>query len=322
MQATLNANFGVSSTVARFEWLYLDNPDGLAKAWFVLDDRNGEVVGATAAFPRRVRLKGRSEPVVAWNCGDFSISLKHRTMGAAIKLRRAARESIDRAERLFLYAHPNNRMLQVHLKVGHMPLGRMVRYAKPLMMSTGNRFVDGVSKTMLRLAGADWLVRSRYEIEQVDTIASPEFDALDEAASRRLGTALVRDGAYVDWRFRRNPLKRYDVITARRGGRLAGYLAFSVDEGLALVSDWLSETPEAVAPLFAGLLRELRRRDVRAVSAIALETHPDWRRLQYLGFRRRPDFSTAVTYVPEDCRDRSSIVSADAWYMTVGDRDV
>ena len=46
-----NENFAIKGSDARFRWLYTDNPDGRATAWFVIDDRTGEVAGGTS--PRR-----------------------------------------------------------------------------------------------------------------------------------------------------------------------------------------------------------------------------------------------------------------------------
>ena len=45
---------------------------------------------------------------------------RYRAGGAAIALRRAARTAVDQGVRPFLYAHPNERMLQIHIRVGHL----------------------------------------------------------------------------------------------------------------------------------------------------------------------------------------------------------
>ena len=56
---------------ARFEWSYSSNPYGNPRAWLVVDQASGAVVGATAAFPRRFLVDGR--PVVGWNGGDTDL---------------------------------------------------------------------------------------------------------------------------------------------------------------------------------------------------------------------------------------------------------
>ncbi|HET9265666.1 MAG TPA: hypothetical protein VFO14_21625 [Vicinamibacterales bacterium] len=321
LMGTLNDNFRMQLPIDRFRWLYLDNPDGRAVAWLAIDEGSGEIVGSTAVTPRRIRL-GRARQVVAWNCGDFSIRPRYRTMGVALKLRRAARDAVDAGARPFLYAHPNDRMLPVHLKVGHSPLGRMVRHARRMRMETGWGVVDAVGSVGLQWMGRELFVRRREELELLTSDAGQEFDDLYERAFARLGTALVRDAAYVRWRFQRMPVDSHELIVSRRGSALTGYLAFAVQDRVAHVKDWLTADDAARDQLFAGFIRDMGRRDVRSISVIALETHPDlpaWRRF---GFFVRPESSTAITYVPESFPDRTEVSAPQAWYMTVGDRDV
>jgi hypothetical protein len=230
---------------------------------------------------------------------------------------------VDQGASAFLYAHPNERMLAVHLKVGHMPLGRMVRHARPLRVATGQAWGDRVAAAGLRYAGMDWLVPRRLDVEWLDGgPLGPEFDELDERGGHRLGTALVRDAAYLQWRFLRSPVRPYEMLVVRASGRIAGYLAFWIEDGVAHVADWLVGIDTAWGPLFAEFIREMRRRELRSISVITLESHPDLARLRRFGFFRRPDASTAVVYAPERAPARDRIVDASAWYMTVGDRDV
>jgi hypothetical protein len=323
LASVFNANFRIKGDDARFRWLYLNNPDGRATAWFVLDDRTGEVVGCTAVFPRRMRVRGCSRPVVAWNCGDFCIMPRHRTLGAAIELRRAARDAVDRGVSPFLYAHPNDRMLQIHLKVGHRPLGRMLRYARPLRPRTGWRVADALGAGALRVAGFDMWVRSPHEAELMTQGAlGDEFSELYDAAASGLGTSLVRDATYLTWRFCENPTTVNEIVVTRLGSRLTGYLVFTMDGPGAVIKDWLAPDVEAWNRLFAACLGELRRRAVQSVSVIALETHRDLPRLRRFGFVRRPGASTAVTYAGSTYPHRSDVTAPESWYMTVGDRDI
>jgi hypothetical protein len=322
LMESLNDNFRMQLPIDRFRWLYLDNPDGRAVAWFAVDDNTGEIVGSTAVSPRRIRVGRGSQAVVAWNCGDFSIRPRYRTMGAALKLRRAAKHAVDAGARPFLYAHPNDRMLPVHLKSGHSPLGRMVRHARKMRLETGSRVLNGAARIGLRLLGRDVFVRRRDEVELLTSEVGAEFDDLYERASGRLVTALVRDARYVRWRFQRMPVEQHEILVTRRGRTLTGYLAFLVRDRVAHAKDWLAVDDAARDELFAGFVREMSSRNVLSLSVIALESHPDlptWRRF---GFFLRPESSTAITYVSESFPGRADVSTPHAWYMTVGDRDV
>ena len=318
----LNDNFRARVPIDRFRWLYLDNPDGRAVAWFAVDDRSGEVVGSTAVTPRRIRLGRCRQEVVAWNCGDFSISPRYRTMGAALKLRRAARDAIDAGARPFLYAHPNDRMLPVHLRVGHAPLGRMVRYARRMRIETGWPVVDAAGSIGLRFIGRESFVRRREDLELVTATVGADFDELYARAASRLGTALVRDASYVRWRFWQMPCERHEIVVTRRKANLSGYLAFAIRDRVAHIKDWLTVDEAARDQLFAGFIREMRRRDVETLSMIALETHPDVQAWRKFGFLRRPESSTAITYAGDSFPQKAEVSTARSWYMTVGDRDV
>jgi hypothetical protein len=319
---TVNTSFACQLGLDRFRWLYQQNPDGPAVSWLALDDESGEVVGTTAACPRRVRIGEMGRDVMAWNCCDFSIRARYRTMGVALKLRQAARAGVDAGQSRFLYAHPNDRMLAVHLRVGHRPLGKMIRHAKPLRTASGLRPIDQAASIAFRVVGAGLWRRSTEEIELVDAWPASALDALFEDASQRLGTAIVRDSRYLDWRFRQNPLERGEMIVARRGGRLVGYLIVAEKRKVGIVKDWLAVDGNATDALFNGLVAEMRRRDAPSISVTALESHPDLARLRSLGFLRRPDSTTAVVYANPESAESKMVTNPSNWYMTLGDRDV
>jgi hypothetical protein len=286
-----------------------------------IDDRTGAIAGCTAVSPRRVQAGGRE--VIAWNCGDFSIAARYRTMGAAVKLRRAARDAIDAGQSAFLYAHPNDRMLQVHLRVGHAPLAKMRRYAKPLRLATGSALVNQVGSALLRGFGGEVLVRLTHDAELIGSGPFPaDIDDVYDRARGRLGTVVVRDGTYLNWRFQRNPEQKTETLITRSGDRTSGYVTFAMQQRVVVVKDWLAADEDARYQVFAALLREARRRSALSATVTALETHPDVPVLRRLGFMLRPEESTAVTYASEHHPVRPDVIDASRWYMTSGDRDV
>jgi hypothetical protein len=316
-----NRGFNAEIPRERFEWLYRRNPDGPATAWFVVDDRNGEIAGCTAVFPRRIQVRRQARPSLAWNCGDFCIMPRYRAGAAAIKLRQAAKEGVDAGASPFLYAHPNERMLQIHLRVGHQPLGKMIRLARPTAVR-GSGVVNRLGTLALRAARHDRLWRGGDECEVVSGSLAADVDDLFERMRRCVGTALVRDGRYLSWRFGECPVGDYRFILARRGGRVSGYLAYGLAGGQLNVKDWLGLDARAVRALFSAAVDEACRADASSASVTLLETHRDLPVIRRTGFLPRPEVSTAITYAAESLAWRADVMSADAWYMTVGDRDV
>lgn len=323
LSETFNANFRIKGSPERFQWLYFDNPDGRATAWFAIDDRTGAIAGCTAVLPRRVRLKDSSRVVLAWNCGDFCINPKYRTLGVAMKLRRVARDAVDAGQSAFLYAHPNDRMLQVHLKVGHIPLGSMVRYAKLLRPRHESGVVRRAGGAALRLLGRDVLVRRRHEAAVVEGGGVPaDITAIYDRVAGRVGTSVVRDHRYLDWRFGANPVERHAMLVMRVAGSPTGYAAFAVRDDVAVVKDWLAVDEDARTQLFAAMIAWFRQLGLASVSVSALESHPDIPALRSFGFFARPERSTAIAYVAGTGNGRTAVTSPSSWYMTVGDRDL
>src|SRR5215470_7904588 len=89
----LREHLTAGSNDRRFDWLYLRNPDGEARAW-IAEDR-GDVVGAAAVFPRRVYYEGRVQ--LGSVLGDFCLAPRLRVMGPAIQLFRACLKAIQPA---------------------------------------------------------------------------------------------------------------------------------------------------------------------------------------------------------------------------------
>lgn len=317
---------------ARFDWLYRENPDGHAVLWAIREVPTGEMAGFTVAVPRRVVVDGVVR--VCWNGADFSMLPKYRTLGLAVKLRRAAKEGVDAGRVDFLYAHPNERMAVIHAKVGHQPVGRMYRYAKPLRAapylreSVQSELVAGalgrLVEPLLRLDGREWRHRLSSDVRLVE---SPKFDErydhlFDDSAgcARVVG---VRDGRYLNWRYAENPLYGTHALEASEGGRLRGYLLFVVDGDTASIKDLFPPNDEAVArDLIAAMIRHGRKRGLKSLSVATLEGNPLDARFAEFGFRRRPESSQMFAHARADSPWRDVVLEKRSWFVTVGDRDV
>jgi hypothetical protein len=317
---------------ARYDWLYRANPDGEAVLWCVRKEPTGELAGFTVALPRRVVVDGQVR--TGWNGADFSMLPKYRTLGLAVRLRRAAKEGIDAGRVDFLYAHPNERMALIHTKVGHQPVGRMLRHAKPLKTAPYLRermqkkaladLVGPLLDPWLRVGSREWRHRTSTDVRLVD---APRFDErydrlMDEAAgcARVFG---VRDARYLNWRYAENPLYRTHALEAREGNRLRGYLLFMVEGQTANVKDFFPPNDETVArDLIAAVIREGRRRRLKSLSVTTLEGNAWDARFAEFGFGRRPESSRMFAYAAADRPWRDVVRDEQSWFLTVGDRDV
>ena len=318
---------------ARFDWAYRDNPHGPGRAWLALDQSKNQVVGFTSAFPRKVWVAGKL--LTGWNCADFSIDREYRTLGAAMKLRRAAKDCVDRGEFDFLFAHPNDRMAAVHEKAGHRPIGKMVRYAAILRLENqlevimgnklaahalatlGNPFLHFVTPGRSRAGPYDFSVAEEKEF-------GPEYDALFEKVIRQHQVIVQRDSAYLTWRFLRNPLYRVRSLRMQRGEELQGYVLFYETKGAARAMEWLvAGGKHEMRLLLRALIHHLRKARINSISLRLHDMNPWLGIAQQLRFRYRDDAtSTVMAYANPSQPYAATILDGKNWFMTVGDRDI
>ncbi len=318
---------------ARFDWAYRDNPHGPGRAWLALDQSKNQVVGFTSAFPRRVWVAGKL--LTGWNCADFSIDQEYRTLGVAMKLRRAAKDCVDRGEFDFLFAHPNDRMRAVHEKVGHQAIGKMVRYAAVLRLDdklegmVGNKLAAHALATLgnpfLHFITPGRAVAGQYDFSLVEEKEfGPEYDQLFERVIGQHRVIVQRDSAYLTWRFLHNPLYRVRSLRMQRGEKLHGYVLFYEAQGAARAMEWLVEGQESeMRLLLRALIYHLRKARINSISLRMHDMNPWLGVAQQLGFRYRDDAtSTVIAYAKDSQPYAATILDGKNWFMTVGDRDI
>jgi hypothetical protein len=244
-------------------------------------------------------------------------------------LTRACLSGVDQGAVSFCYDFPSDRMMAVYQRLGVRPFGRMVRFVKVLRW--GRRLREAVpmpgARTVLGILGdiADRRPSRRPTPPQNTSIALEEkecdsvFDELDRASRVRFRLYLARPAAYLNWRYRANPLGRYEILTARTGPELQGYAVFSQTGRHAFLADLLARGDEAVQWLLQEITAILRKRETDTLSAPALESHPLIPHLLRCGFRAR-ESSPVVVYRRPD----PEATAAPAWgdlRLLYGDRD-
>lgn len=329
---TLNENRKRKKDFNRYDWLYLDNPFGQAKAWLAVCDQTGDIAGVTAVFPRLMDVEGQE--VMCWNCGDFSINQKFRTLGAAVKLRSEATKNVNKGVIPFLYAHPNDRMKAVHLRVGHTCLGEMVRYARVLQVDS---YVGKTLKGTWIAKGLGWGVNAGFalrtggyrknkdytsELHQKFPFSAP-FTDLMEKVKTHYAVLGHRNAEYLKWRFWDNPELDASILLLYRLGELVGYAIFTCQDEVMNVRDILCLAEESVRnELLNRLTDQGRALNLQSISAILFETNPIIPILQKHGYSKRPERSSVMVHVGEDVLNGGYLKDKTQWYMTVGDRDV
>lgn len=312
----------------RYDWLYLGSPAGPARAWLAVSTTDRSIAGAAAAFPRR--LSAGEEEVNGYVYGDFCIAAQHRSLGLALRLQRACFENLDNGSVAVAYDFPSASMMAIYSRLKCERRAKFVRMARPLRAARNLERRLPV-KAAARAAGAavDAVLSSRersvattssWNITPHDGPCGDEFSELDCDASSALEIRVARTAIYLNWRYLGHPFSRHEILTARRNGRLEGYLVFCRDGDDARIVDLFGRNaPEMFAALIASACQLLRKRGAATVSAPVLASHSHVAIFQNAGFRPRD--AGNVVFINGAAIPAAFTATDSNWFLMDGDRD-
>ena len=315
------------SDARRFDWLYRNSPHGQARAWLATLGNGGSLIGAAAAFPRRLRVGGVA--ATGWVLGDFFVVPQYRSLGPAVQLQRACLGGVDSKSAQFYYDFPAAAMLPVYSRLAVKPTARLVRFAKPLRLNSSR-----ISKHIK----PSFLVRGltavgNFTLESLDrrppqsdacTISvqegpcGAEFTELSAAASARHGICIERSAEYLNWRYRNHFCRQYEILTARRDGKLLCFAVFTRDSENAEITDLFGDE-SSLWELLTHTLSHLRRLGVLTVSAPMLDSHRYAAQLARLGFRPRESCPVITNALVAD--SGKAHLDSGTLFLMQGDRE-
>jgi len=313
------------SDARRFDWLYLSNLCGVARAWLACAD-DDTIIGAAAAFPRKFFVDGKQ--TLAFVLGDFCLHPQHRSLGPALQLQRACLDDLQSTPCEFFYDFPSDRMMAIYKRLQIPAEHRVVRWAKPLRVEgLVKRAVRSKSLARSLSVPANALLKRRgwrgdqrsCELALLEGECTAEFTTLDESLREREGVRTVRSAEYLNWRFLAHPTGRYAILTARRQGQLCGYVVFSRDiEDAAIVDLHCMPDASLVASLLGGAVAYLDQAGAATVSLSAIDNHPWSLTFERAGFRRRESAPLIVKIFPGSSL---RLKVFEHWFLMRAERD-
>lgn len=313
----------------RFDWLYQGGPDGPAQAWIATQEDSGRAVGVAAAFPRRLFVAGKE--TMGCVLGDFCIDPHYRSLGPALQLQRECMRIVETRVFALGYDFPSLSMLAVYKRLGVQPRDRIIRFAKPLRAdrkigeSVKNRPIArglaAVANQVMAWQDRGFRTKNRWRISRHEGPFGEEFSLLARRVSPQFGICVARLAEYLNWRYQANPLRRYEILTARESNALAGYVILTQSgENASIVDLFGFEQTEMFRSLLAEVVLLLRERGVITVSMPILASHRRVGWLADLGFRPRE--SSPVVLLAAGKRGTAPDCGPDdGWFLMEGDRD-
>jgi hypothetical protein len=261
--------------------------------------------------------------------GDFCIDEKYRSLGPSLQLQRACLTALREPPFEFIYDFPSRSMMAIYKRLGMQQSGELFRWAKPLRAET-KLFSAVRSKTIARglglvanplLARRGWAGdKNSCELVLQESPCGPEFSQLDLETSVGDGIRTSRSAQYLNWRYFAAPGAHHEILTARRAGKLIGYVVSAASSDDARIVDLCSiEEPGVAARLLFGAVERLRSQGAASVSLNAGNAHP-WNALfERVGFQRREASPIVVALPPGSPISRTAFERN--WFVMQGERD-
>jgi hypothetical protein len=278
-----------------FDWLYRRNPDGEALAWVATDGATQRIVGAATAFPRGVFFAGRKAR--GYVLGDFCIDPAHRSLGLALALQRACLEGLSAEDADFAFDFPSNSMVAVYNRLRIGINERLVRHVKLLRADlaigrrvpshAATRVLSGIANSALR--ARDFFARRNggWKISCEPGRCADEFAVAARRWIPGAAVTVARTAEYLNWRYESHPQHSYEIISARKDGKLGGYVVRHEADNGFVIDDLLAEGSAAYGALLSNTIETGRARDLYSIVAPWPANDPGRRLLEAFGFRPR-----------------------------------
>jgi GNAT superfamily N-acetyltransferase len=312
----------------RFRWQYLENPatgpEG-PEIWVARD--GGLPLGQYASMPVVLWWGGR-EVRSSWGM-DVFVRAEGRGRGLGAKLFTTWADHVEVA--LGLGLTPSSYGL--FKKLGYHDVGPVPFYRCFLdPFAVARRRLGPVLGSVAGAALAAGLYLSSrsprlpgdVSVRRIEGFG-PEYDALWLRTRASYRMCVRRDAAYLSWKYRDCPHRRYDLWEARRGGELIGFAASRHEDYRGLRLGWLLDVfadasdREAKVALISAVLDDFRAAGVARAQAFSMNVAlaEDLRRC---GFWRGPSPMLFCVHA----REAAPEVFGDlgGWHVVFGDSDM
>jgi hypothetical protein len=308
----LGRNLKALPHARRFQWFYYNNPSGIAWSWFVYEKESQKVVGVASVFPRSVWVGNEVK-----RCGqvaDFAIDSTHRSLGPAVMLQRSTFEPVKDGLLGFCYdCPPHESGMSTFRRLGMKANCQMHRYAR--LLKTDRRmgeylgqgrlaaYSSRLANLLLEVSASRKQKRAGVEIAQHTDRFGEEFSQLDAQVGGGEVIRGQRKAEDLNWRYRDDPLREYQVLTARQNGELLAFVVFSVSDQDAYIVDLFGiKFPDVAIQLLDAVADHLKgkQKSVQTLHATVSDNNDLMGILQKAGFRYRDKGAQVVAYTQPD----------------------
>lgn len=296
--------FGRELAPEIWRWKYAANPFG-SRILLCLDERGEAVVVMYSGIPFRANWSGRRVEIV--QLMDIMSHPDYRKTGLFVKTAGAYFDRFAGGDSVLYYGIPGT----YHFEIG-------ARYLAYSGLDSDVAYLQGEVRKLGELFVAGGRVRA-------ESRATRDFDALWRRLAEHYPLSVIRDRAFLQWRFFDHPQRDYTLYTYRAGilGRLEAWAVVGIEEGAARIADLLLPPDvELGAAFLTRLARVLSVRGLQRIESWVPGRHFAVGVLEGAGFERAPE---PLGIVPTARSFDSALgipwVSANLYY-TMADADL
>lgn len=322
-----------------WQWKFETGPVRPAQI-FVVDGQNG-IAGLRIFIIERLKVMDKT--MTAGLGVEVMVHPDYRRFRIASLMAAEGFESMLKKGVPILLGFPNEAAYKVYSKtrpnwgpVCVIPLSvKPLNFDKIIGQYTGSRFARRIAGTVAKL-GWSIVARERrsgpatLDIQQIESFDA-RFDVLWRETCYTYEIGLVRDSAFLNWRFANHP-RNYTIFAAASGDKICGYMVLKNDEmfnlRLGLIVDTLTLPDETVAAaLITRAVDHFRKQNVDAIGCLMLKHAPYFKTLRKAGFLAIPTrfspkrFFFGVQMQP-GVASREQVYDCRRWYLTFADIDI
>ena len=323
----VNAAFGRNRSAADYDWLYLNNPNGVARCSLVIERSTGDFVSAGGGFPWPV---AHNEERIYGQMGGDSVTAPQWQRQGISEIRRAFGQAHPFHRRVVGLGSPNASTRALQEKYDLPRAFGPLPYATVIVDGAGYLRGHKLPAPAARILGtgldallAGWqrasMGASDVRAEPLERFSS-DLDPLTHACMRTPDFWCPHESDFLNWRYFAHPRYEYLARAVFIGDDVAGYGVIRTTGPKALLMDFVA--PEGQTSIVGALLMSLQDAAREAgCNCIDFHATSGWR---FWPFFRRAGFTARRSSVYRDarCPDQEEAQLEQNWQLLPGDLDV
>ena len=320
-----------------WDWQYKQLPTGKSFAYVAWDA--DKIIGYYHVPIYRCSING--EEKLIGNIQDVAVNPNYRGIGLFRQLAEFANKDLDDSEVDLIYTFPNDKSIRTFLKYNDFKVVSAVpAYIRPVSSS-------GIIRSKINLLGlekiAGWfgdmainlfsknIKLKDASVEQVTEITD-KIESVFSEYNQQFENYLIRDKAWLDWRYLKSVRGKHHVLGVREAGKLTAILVLKEDEMLGnpslLIMDFAFTSGNENALLY--LVNQVRKKPEQIGSQFNLlfvsGLAPALASFKKIGFYQiptkvNPRILNLLIRSSSDMKSESLKAEND-WLLTLGDWDV